>query len=109
MGFQHPAIAVRHLLDEKGRGCLETAIGDGGIAPHHLLQREIAGTQRHAGIGRDVARDAALVGEVDDVHDAGFLERAHSRNVARVPQGLPDGDGAPEIPLVVLGFVGLHI
>ena len=106
--LQHPAVAVRDLLDEEGHRGLQAAIGDGRVSAHHLLQREVAGPEGHAGIGRDIACHATFAGEVDDVEDAGLLQGAHGGDVAGIAERLPDGNGPPEIPLIVLGFVGLH-
>ncbi len=105
VGLQHPAVAVHHLLDEEEGGRLEPAVGDGGVAPHHVLERQVRAAQGHARHPGNRFLDPGRVGELDHVLDAGRFQDAHGRDVPGVPQRLPDGDGPPEVMLVVLGLV----
>ncbi|OIQ68283.1 hypothetical protein GALL_501270 [mine drainage metagenome] len=108
MTLQRAAIAVHHLLDEERLRRLEAVVADGAVGPHHLAQGHIGRPQGQAGIGRQGALDPALPGEINDVQDAGVIEGADGRHVAGIANGFPDGDGTPEIHLIVVGFVGFH-
>ena len=88
--LQDAAVAVADPLDEVGLD-VQTLVGDGGVGGGHLERRQRRGAERQAGVGRQVRRDAAALGEVDDLSDPDQvleLDRGDvDRQLERPPQG----------------------